>query len=131
MFQELPFYNTFIETAHIKRFKNKNLLCELLFHNELRIEKMSKALKIYARSYKIKIIDSKHPSAKLTTSKRSINDLFKDLLDQIKGFKCQITVKFLLRKYKLNRDLEFVPVNSNSTTKTIINPKYNLHKSFQ
>ena len=47
--------------------------------------------------------------------------MFKDLLDQIKGFKYQITVKVLLKKHKQNGDIEFAPVYFNSVTKTVIN----------
>ena len=83
LFQELPFYK-----------KDKiDLLHELPFYDELSIEKKSKAFKRYARSYWIGIIDSKDPSVQLTASKTSSKDLFKDLLDGIKGFKYQTTVK--------------------------------------
>ena len=57
--------------------------------------------------------------------------MFKDLLDQIKGFKYQITVKVLLKKHKQNGDIEFAPAYFNSVTKTVINFKYDLSKSFQ
>ena len=57
--------------------------------------------------------------------------MFKDLLDQMKGFKYQITVKVLLKKHKQNGDIEFAPVYFNSVTKTVINFKYDLSKSFQ
>ena len=53
-----------------------------------------------ARSYKVEIVDSKDPLVQLEASKSSIKDLFKDLLDEIKGFQYQITVKVLLRKDK-------------------------------
>ena len=53
------------------------------------------------------------------------------LNDEIKGFKYQITVKGLLSKHKENRDIEFAPVYFNSTTKTVINLKYDLDESFQ
>ena len=56
---------------------------------------------------------------------------FKDLLDEIKGFKYQITLKVLLSKYKENTDREFTPVYFNFTTKTVIGPNYSLNKSFQ
>ena len=52
--------------------------------------KISEAFRRYARSYKIEIIDSKDPLAQLETRKSSIEDLFKDLLDEIKGFKYQM-----------------------------------------
>ena len=58
--------------------------------------------------------------------------MIKDLLDEIKGFKYQITVKVLLSKHKENGDIEFAPVYFNSTTKTVINSdKYMLDKSFK
>ena len=93
--QELQFYNTFIEKTHIKRLKNTDLLHELLFHDELSIEKISKAFKGYSRSYRIEIIDSKDPLAQLEASKSSVKDFLKDLFDEIKDFKYQITLKFL------------------------------------
>ena len=39
----------------------------------------------------------------------------------MKGFKYQITSKYLLKKLKENRDIEFAPVSFNSSTKTVIN----------
>ena len=108
------------------------MLHELPFYDELSIDKISKAFKRYARSYKIEIRDSKDPLAQLEDSKSSIKDLFEDLLDEIKGFKYQITVKVLLSKHKENRDMEFAVVYFNSTAKTVINSdKYMLDKSFQ
>ena len=62
------------------------MLCELPFYDELNIVKASNAFKGYARSYSIEVIDLKNPSVQLTISKPSIEDLFKDLLDEIKGF---------------------------------------------
>ena len=37
-----------------------------------------------------------------------------------KGFKYQITVKVLLKKYMLNGEIELAPVYFNSVTKTVI-----------
>ena len=67
----------------------------------------------------------------LEASKLSIKDLFSDLLNETKGFKYQITVKVLLKKYKLNEEIEFVPVYFNSVTKTVINHRLRLGNSFQ
>ena len=79
------------------------MLLEIPFHNELSIVKTPKAFQGYARSYSIEIINLKDPSVQLTISKPSIKEIFKDLLDEIKGFKYQITLKVLLNKYKENR----------------------------
>ena len=58
--------------------------------------------------------------------------MLQDLLNEIKGFKYQITVKVLLCKCKGNGDKEFAPVYFNSATKTVINSdKYGLDRFFQ
>ena len=82
-------------------------------------------------SYKVEIIEKKDPIKQLEASKSSIKDLFNDLLNETKGFKYQITVKVLLKKYKLNGEIEFAPVYFNSTTKTVINHKFSLETAFQ
>ena len=61
-------------------------------------------------SYKVEIIERKVPIVQLEASKSSIKDLFSDLLNETKGFKYQITVKVLLKKCKLNGEIEFAPV---------------------
>ena len=82
-------------------------------------------------SYKVEIVDKKDLIVQLEASKSSIKDLFNDLLNEIKGFKYQITVKVLLKKYKPNGEFEFIPVYFNSSTKTMINHRYKLDQSFQ
>ena len=60
-------------------------------------------------SYKVEIIERKNPIVQLEASKSSIADLLRDLLNKTKGFKYQITVKALLKKYKLDGEIEFRP----------------------
>ena len=67
----------------------------------------------------------------LNASKLSIKNLFNDLLNETKGFKYQITVKVLLKKYKLDGEIEFRPVYFNSVTKTVTNHIFKLEKSFE
>ena len=58
--------------------------------------------------------------------------MLQDLLNEMKSFKYQITVKVLFCKYKGNENKEFTPVYFNSATKAVINSdKYGLDKSFQ
>ena len=57
--------------------------------------------------------------------------MFSDVLNETKSFKYQITVKVLLKKYKLNGEIEFAPVYFNSVTKTVINHRFRLENSFQ
>ena len=89
---------------------------ERTFYDKSSIEKISEAFKRYSRSYRNEIIDSKGSLVQLEASKLSIEYLFKDLLDKVKGFKCQIKIKILLRKHKENRDVESAPVYFNSFT---------------
>ena len=82
-------------------------------------------------SYAVEIIERKDPIVQLEASKSSIKNLFSDLLNETKGFKYQITVKVLLKKCKLNGEIEFTPVYFNSTTKTVINHRFRLENCFQ
>ena len=115
------------------------------FYDELSIEKLLKAFKTYAKNYRIELIHSKDPSVQSKAIKSSIKNLFKDLLDEIKPFKYQITVKVLLRIHREygeiefasvyfncnTKTVEFAPVYFNSTTNTVNNSKYDLDKYFQ
>ena len=57
--------------------------------------------------------------------------MFNDLLNELKGFKYQITVEVLLKKYKHNGEIEFRPVYFNSVTKTVTNHIFKLEKCFE
>ena len=74
----------------------------------------------------------KDPLVQLESSKQSIIDLFKDLLNEIKGFKYQITLAVLLSEMKTDGSIEYSPVYFNSTTKTVVNSdEFGLNQSFQ
>ena len=128
--KNLPFYNTYIEKPKTNRLKKIDLLSELPIYEELSVVKTDKAFRRHAMVYKVKLIDKKDPLSQLKASKSSIKDLFHDLLDETKGSKYQITIKILLKKYK-GIEIKFSPVYFNSTTKTAINHKFDLDKSFQ
>ena len=119
-----------IKKPEIKKLANIELLHELPFY-ELSVVEISKAFKRYARSYKVEIKEPKDPLTQLQSSKLSIKDLFKNLLNEMKGFKYQITVNVLLSKDKRNEGTEYSSVYFSSTTKTVINSEFSLDKSFQ
>ena len=130
-FKELPFYNKPIKKPKVKRLKNIDRLAELPFYEQLSVIKTDQAFKGYAMSYKVEIIERKDPIVQLEASKSSIKDLFNDLLNETKGFKYQITVQVLLKKYKLNEEIGIAPVYFNWLTKLLINHKFKLENSFQ
>ena len=82
-------------------------------------------------SYKVEIVGKKDPIKQLEASKSSIKYLFSDLLNETKGFKYQITLKVMLKKYKPNGEIEFRTVYFNLTTKTVINHKLSIENAFQ
>ena len=112
-FKELPFYKKPIKKPKAKRLKNIDRLVELPFYDQLSVVKTNQALRGYAMSYKVEIIEKKDPFAQLEASKSSIKDLFNDLLYETKDFKCQKTLKVMLKKYKANGEIEFRPVYFN------------------
>ena len=104
-FKELTFFNVSIEKPKIKRLKNIDLLAELPFYDQLNLTKTDQAFSGYTASYKVEIVDKKDLIVQLEASKSSIKDLFNDLLNERKGFKYQITVKVLLKKYKPTEEI--------------------------
>ena len=70
-------------------------------------------------SYKFEIIETKNPIKQLEASKSSIKRLFSNLLNETKGFVHQIKLSYV-EKIQTNGEMEFRPVNFNSTTKTVI-----------
>ena len=129
-FKELSFYNKPIERL-VKCLKNIDPLVELPFYEQLSVIKTDQAFKGYAMSYKVEILKKKDPILQLEASKLSIKILFNDLLNELKGFKDQIIVEVILKKYKHNGEIEFRPVYFNSVTKTVINHIFKLEKSFK
>ena len=67
----------------------------------------------------------------LKASEISIEELFKDLSIELKGFKYQIILTVLLSKVKNSGEIEYYPAYFNSLTKTVINyDKFGLDQSF-
>ena len=130
-FKELPLYNKHIEKPNVKRLKNIYQLAELPFYKQLSVIKTNQVFKGYAMSYKVEMIERTDPMVQLEASKSSIKNFLRDLLNETKGFKNQVTGKVLLKKYKSNGSIEFAPVYFHSTTETVINHRFKLENSFQ
>ena len=72
------------------------------------------------QNYKIEIVDKEDVITQLKSSEISIENLFKDLLMEMKGFKYQITLCVLLSKVKSRDLIEYSTIYLNSLTKTVI-----------
>ena len=95
-------------------------MSQLPFHKDLSVEEISEAIKRYAKSYRVEIIDKKDPMIQLYSSKRCIIKLFGELLCEMKEFKYQITLFVTLKKSKLDGTVEYAGVYLNSFVKTVI-----------
>ena len=123
-FKELPLHHKPIKKPKVKCLKDIDQLIELPFYEQLDVIKTDEAFSGYAMSYKVQIVERKDPIVQLKASKLSIKNLFNDILNETKGFKYQITVKDLLKKYKLDGEIEFKPVYFNSVIKTVTNHRF-------
>ena len=66
--------------------------------------------------YKVEIIEREDLILQLEASNLSIKDLFSNLLNEARGFKYQITVKVLLKKYEHDGEIEFAIKSSEVKT---------------
>ena len=123
-FQIPPCYHVLIEKPKIKHLSNIELLYELPFYNELSVVKKSNAFKGYGRIYKVEIMESKDPLVQL-------EDLLKNILNEMKCFKYQIAMIVLLYKHKMDGDTEYSTVYFASATITVVNFEYFLDNSYQ
>ena len=105
-------------------------MTELPFYKGLNKIKADHAFKGYAQTLRVEIVDRKNPICQSNANKLAIKALFSDLLNETKGFRYQVTMKVLLKKYKIS-EIEFAPAYFNSTVKTVINYKTGLEDSFQ
>ena len=67
-FKELPFQNKPIKKTKLKRLKSIDRLAELPFYEQLSEIKTDQAFRGYAMSYKVEIIEKKHPIVQLETT---------------------------------------------------------------
>ena len=127
-FKELPFYDKPIKKTKVKRLKNIDQLGEFPFNEQMSVIKTNQAYRGYAMSYEVEIIEIKYSILQVEASKLSIKEFFSNLLNETKGFKCQITVKVLLKNTSWMEKLNLLQF---SGTKAVTNYRFKLENSFQ
>ena len=130
IFKILPFYNSYIERSEVKKLNSVELMKELPFYNELSIAKNKTVFSGYPISYKIETVDKKGVVIQLKSSGIALQELFIDLLIELKGFKYQIALSVLLSKVKSRELLEYSTIYLNLLTKTVIADKFYLDQCF-
>ena len=90
------------------------------------------AQKYYAATYDIEVMDNTSLSDSLVLAKRSINDLFRDLLREKRGFKYNLVTIVTLKRWNnaINRyDIETVHIKTKAITVT--NQRFNLNSAYE
>ena len=62
------------------------MFSQLAFYEELNVIKTTHAFRGYAMSYKVELLEKKHPIKQLEASKSSIKDFFSDIFNETKRF---------------------------------------------
>ena len=103
---------------------------ELPFYDDFSIVKSKTAFSGYAQSYEVEIVDKKDVIVQFKTSNISFENLSKDLLVEMKGFKYQVTLCVLLSKVKSSDSIEYSTVYFDSLIKTVIGEGNALHSKY-
>ena len=121
LLQEQPFYKQSIKKQRIKELSNQELLCELPFCDDINNSRNEGALRGYAETYKVDIINNRNLNDSLSASKNNIKNLFDELLREKRGLKYIISVKIILKKQINDNEFDPKTLYFNSLIKTVIN----------
>ena len=121
LLNEKPFYKQPIKKPRIKKLSNQELLRELPFYDDINISRNEKALRGYAETYEVEIINNRNLSDLLSVSKNSIKNLFDELLREKRGFKYLVSVKITLKKRINDNEFDHKTLYFYSLTKAVIN----------
>ena len=90
------------------------------------------SFRVYAETYNVEVADRGSLSDSLFLTRRSINDLFSDLLQEKRGFKYVLSAILILKRWNnaINRyDIKTIYLNSEAITVT--NQRFNLGISYE
>ena len=80
-----------------KRLTKYQVLSNILPFFDVEISRREQAHKYYAETYDVEVIDNTSLDYSLYLAKRSINDLFRDLLKEERGFKYNLYIVVTLK----------------------------------
>ena len=115
------------------RLTKHQILSNILpFYDSVGISRREHALKYYAETYNVEIIDRIILADSLFLAKSSIINLFKDILREKRGFKYNLEIKVTLKRWNnaINRfDIETIYIRSEPVTVT--NQRFGLSTSYE
>ena len=134
--KELPFFPLKRKKTSKKRSnrltKHQILQNILPLYDSVGISRRAHAHKYHAETYNVEITDRISLDDSLFLAKRSINDLFKDLLREKRGFKYNLYIVVTLKRwnYAINRfDIETAKIKTKAITVT--NQRFNLNSAYE
>ena len=129
--KELPFFPK--RSKRPKRLTKHQILKNILpFYDSVGISRKQHVFRNYAETYDVEVVDRISLSDSLFLAKSSIIDLFKDLLEEKRGFKYVLSATITLKRWNsaINRfDIEIIYINSEAVTVT--NRRFNLGTSYE
>ena len=131
LLREVPFFPK--RSKRPKRLTKHQILRNILpFYHSIGISRKQHALRGYAETYEVEVVDKISLSDSLFLAKSSIIDLFSDLLEEKRGFKYVLSATITLKRWNnaINRyDIETIYINSEAVT--VINQRLNLSTSYE
>ena len=114
-----------------KRLTKHKILSNILpFYDSVGISRREHAYKGYAETYNVEVTDRISLDDLLFLAKSSINDFFKDLLQEKRGFKYLATITLKRWNNAVNRyDIETIYLRSEAITVT--NQRFNLNSAYE
>ena len=116
-----------------KRLTKHQILQNILpFLDSVVISRREDAHKYYAETYDVEVTDSISLDDSLFLAKRSINDLFRDLLREKRGFKYNLGAVITLRRWNnATNSYDIETIRLKATTITVINQIFNLNSAYK
>ena len=132
--KELPFFSEKSKRPKgPKRLTKHQILQNVLpFYDTVGISRREHAHKYYAETYDVEVIDNTSLDDSLFLAKRSINDLFRDLLREKRGFKYNLVAIITLKRWNNatnTYDIETIHIKTKAITVT--NQRFNLNSAYE
>ena len=116
-----------------KRLTKYQILSNVLtFFDDVRSSLRDYAHKYYVETYDVEVMDTKSLGDLLFLAKRSINDLFRDLLREKRGFKYNLVAIITLKRWNNatnTYDIETIHIKTKAITVT--NQRFNLNGGYE
>ena len=116
-----------------KRLTKYQILSNILSYFETAgISTKKYTFRDYAGTYDVEVMDSKSLNDALFLAKRSINDFFRDLLEEKRGFKYILSTRVTFKKWNnATNTYDFDTIYRNSDSITVANQRFNLNTAYE